>query len=179
MTSVMQEVPHAIERRDALDRIAKPLGRLAGRIETREGLANVLQGVSWLGHPLHPVLTDYPIGFWTSAALLDVVGGERSEGAADTLVGLGIAAAVPTAAAGVSEYARVIKPTTRVATVHAIANSVALTLMTGSFIARKAGNRGLGRALSLTGMGALMVGGYLGGHLTYANGVGVEEPGSD
>jgi hypothetical protein len=50
--------------------------------------------------------------------------------------------------------------------------------MTGSFIARRSGNRGLGRALSTIGMGALMVGGYLGGHLTYANGVGVEEPGS-
>lgn len=178
MTSMMHEVPHTIERRDSLDKVAKPLGRLAGEIDTHEGLAKVLQGVPWLGHPLHPVLTDYPIGFWTSALLLDLVGGERTEDAADTLIGLGIVASVPTAAAGVAEYARVTKPATRVATVHAMANSVALTLMTGSFAARKSGNRELGRTLSLIGSVALMFGGYLGGHLAYGKGVGVEEPGS-
>ena len=36
----------------------------------------------------------------------------------------------------------------------ATANSVALTLMTGSFIARRAGNRRLGRTLSLIGSAA-------------------------
>ena len=178
MTSVIHEVPHAIEQRDAIDKVAKPLGRLAGEVDSHEGLSKVLQGVSWLGHPLHPVLTDYPIGFWSSAMLLDLVGGERAEGAADTLIGFGIAAAVPTAAAGLSEYARVTKPSTRIATVHAMANTVALTLMTGSFFARRSGNRGLGRTLSLLGSAALVVGGYLGGHLTYGKGIGVEEDGS-
>ena len=110
--------------------------------------------------------------------MLDLIGGEKTDTAADTLIGLGIAAAVPTAAAGVAEYARVTKPATRVATVHALANSVALTLMTGSFIARKAGNRRLGRTLSMIGSAALLAGGYLGGHLTYGKGVGVEEAGS-
>lgn len=178
MTSVMQEMPHTIERSDAIDAVAKPLGRLAGEVDSREGLSKVLQGVAWLGHPLHPVLTDYPIGFWSSAMVLDLVGGERTDAAADTLIGMGIAAAVPTAAAGLSEYARVTKPSTRIATVHAMANTVALTMMTGSFLARRSGNRGLGRALSLVGSAALLVGGYLGGHLTYGKGVGVEEEGS-
>ncbi|HSL12587.1 MAG TPA: DUF2231 domain-containing protein [Actinomycetota bacterium] len=178
MTSLMHELPHTIEQRDALDKVAKPLGRLAGELDSHEGLSNVLQGIPWLGHPLHPVLTDYPIGFWSSAMLLDLVGGERTDAAADTLIGFGIAAAVPTAAAGVAEYARVTKPTTRVATVHAMANSVALTLMTASFMARKAGNRRLGRTLSMVGSAAMLAGGYLGGHLTYGKGVGVEEDGS-
>jgi uncharacterized membrane protein len=178
MTSVIRGVPSAIERRDAIDKVAKPLGRLAGALDTREGLSKVLQGVPWLGHPLHPVLTDYPIGLWSSAVLLDLVGGERTDPAAQTLIGLGIAAAAPTAAAGVAEYARVTKPATRVATVHALANTAALSLMTGSFLARRSGNRGLGRMLSFAGTAALMVGGYLGGHLTYGQGVGVQEEGA-
>jgi uncharacterized membrane protein len=179
MTSKVNEVPSAIERFERVDAIAKPLGRLAGRIDGRERLASVLLGVPWLGHPLHPVLTDFPIGFWSGAVVLDLLGGERTEAAADTLVGLGIASALPTAAAGLAEYNRVTKPTTRIATVHAVANTVALACMTGSFAARRSGHRGTGRAFALLGTGALMLGGYLGGHLTYAEGVGVEEPGSE
>jgi uncharacterized membrane protein len=175
MTSAMHAIPREIERRDAIDAVAKPLGRLAGEVDAREGLSNVLQGIPWLGHPLHPVLTDYPIGLWTSALALDLLGDERTETAADALLGLGIGAAVPTAAAGLAEYARVTKPVTRIATVHAIANTVALTLMTASFIARRSGSRTLGRTLALAGSAALLVGGFLGGHLTYARGVGVGE----
>ena len=178
MTSLLREVPRTIEERDAIDKVAKPLGRLAGKIDAREGLSTLLQGVPWLGHPLHPVLTDYAIGFWSSAMLLDLVGGERTAPAADGLLGLGIVAAVPTAASGLSEYARVTKPTTRIASVHAMANTVALTCMTGSFLARRAGSRRFGRTLSMVGSAALVVGGYLGGHLTYGKGVGVGEEAS-
>jgi len=177
MTSVMHGVTDAIERREAIDKVAKPLGRLAGRLDAQEAPSRILQGVSWLGHPLHPMLTDLPIGLWTSALALDAMG-ERAAPAADTLVGLGVVASVPTAAAGLAEYNRVTKPSTRIATVHAVANTVALTCMTGSFVARRSGRRGLGRGLALLGSAALTLGGYLGGHLTYGKGVGVEEEGS-
>lgn len=178
MTSPLHQITRAIEARDDLDAIAKPLGRLSGKVESIRPLFPVLEGVPWLGHPLHPVLTDYPIGFWTSTVALDLFGGERAEAAADGLLGLGIAAAVPTAASGLVEYGRVRKPTTRVATVHAVANTIALTLMTLSLGARLVGMRGFGKALALAGTGVLGFGGYLGGHLSFEKAIGVEEQGS-
>jgi hypothetical protein len=35
---------------------------------------NLLSGTD-LGHPLHPMLTDLPIGAWVMSALLDAAGG--------------------------------------------------------------------------------------------------------
>jgi hypothetical protein len=57
-----------------------------------------------IGHPLHPILTDLPIGAWSMAALLDLLGGTASAPAADILVSVGITTAVPTAAAGLNDW---------------------------------------------------------------------------
>ena len=61
-------------------------------------------GHGWLGHPLHPLLTDLPIGFWTSAFVLDLVGGPGSRDASRQLVAWGVVSAVPTAAAGLADW---------------------------------------------------------------------------
>ena len=73
--------------------------RIRAFVSERPGLRNVLDG-RWLGAPLHPVLTDVPIGAWTAAVLLDRV--ERDDDrarlhAADGALAVGIAAAVPAA----------------------------------------------------------------------------------
>src|SRR5205823_3983294 len=59
---------------------------------------------TWLGHPLHPVLTDLPIGFWSSSFALDVFGGRESERASEILLGLGVLSALPTAASGLTDW---------------------------------------------------------------------------
>jgi len=64
---------------------------------------NLLSGTD-LGEPLHPVLTDLPIGAWVMSALLDTAGGPAAEGAADLLVTAGVVAAAPTAAAGLNDW---------------------------------------------------------------------------
>jgi uncharacterized membrane protein len=175
MPSPLDHAFQTIERSEAVDALTRPLGRLSKQVLRRPSLTRVLEGVPWLSHPLHPVLTDYPIGFWTSALALDVMGGERAGGASDTLLGLGIVAAVPTAAAGLAEYGRVGPPTIRVAAAHAAANTIALTLQTASWVARRAGARGAGKALSVFAFAALGVGGYLGGHMAYGRAVGVDQ----
>jgi uncharacterized membrane protein len=175
MPSPLEQFFRTIEDSDAVDPLTRPLGKLSQQVLRRPGLTRFLEGVPWLTHPLHPVLTDYPIGFWTSALALDLLGGDRTETAADALVGLGIVGAVPTAAAGLAEYGRVGPPTIRTATAHATANSIALTLQTASWLARRSGARTAGKALSIVAFAALSVGGYLGGHMTYGRGVGVDQ----
>jgi nitrite reductase/ring-hydroxylating ferredoxin subunit/uncharacterized membrane protein len=124
---------------------------------------------------LHPLLTDVVIGAWTSALLVDLLAGEEGESAADRLVGVGMVAAVPTALSGASDWSDTIGKERRVGAVHAVSNYTALGLYGASLLARKAGRRRLGVALSTVGAGVLSVGGYLGAHLTYARGVGVDE----
>jgi nitrite reductase/ring-hydroxylating ferredoxin subunit/uncharacterized membrane protein len=127
-----------------------------------------------LGHPLHPPLTDVVIGAWTSALALDWLGGERSEPAADGLVALGVLSALPTAAAGLNDWATLDKPTQRLGLVHATTNVVATGLFGTSWLARRAGRRFLGKLLALAGYGTVSVGAFLGGHLSFRAGVGVD-----
>lgn len=138
---------------------------------------DLLSGTA-MGHPLHPLLTDVPIGSWTSATMLDLAGGEDSERAAEILIAIGIAAALPTAVSGWSDWAD-SEPSDdairRIGIVHAVSNISALVLYAASLAVRRRGNRAAGVALGLAGAGALGAGGWLGGDLAYARGVGVNE----
>jgi nitrite reductase/ring-hydroxylating ferredoxin subunit len=152
------------------DRVAAGVRGLLGR-----GLVkDVLSGVP-LGHPLHPALTDAVIGTWTSATLLDLVGGEESRPAADKLVAAGLLASLPTAAAGASDWADTAGEPRRLGTLHALANSTSLALYGASYAARRRGRRRLGVALGLAGATTVGVGAWLGGALSYERGIGVDE----
>jgi nitrite reductase/ring-hydroxylating ferredoxin subunit/uncharacterized membrane protein len=156
---------------EALDRIGNPLGKLASRIP-KGAVKDALSG-TWLGHPLHPLLTDVVIGAFTSASVLDVVGGSGGGPAAQTLVGLGLAATVPTVAAGLSDWSDTYGHDKRVGVAHAASNATGAALQVLSLRARRRGHRGRGAFLSLLGLGAMTVGGYLGGYLSYGRGIGV------
>lgn len=164
----------SIERFDRLDGFASSLSEVVGKAVKPRAVRNILSG-TLVGHPLHPVLTDIPIGAWSMAGLLDLVGGKAMEPAADLLVSVGVAAAVPTAAAGLNDWSDTAGKPRRVGLVHAAANSAALCLYAASAVARAKGNRGLGKSFGLAGLGALMFGGFLGGHLSYANAVNVNK----
>jgi uncharacterized membrane protein len=187
----MTTEPH---RAPVEDRVAATADRAAGRIEGSRGLSSVgaaLQRVAdvvvpagpvrdaargrWLGHPVHPMFTDLPIGFWTSGFVLDLVPGERMRPAADALVGLGLLSALPTALAGLAELTALRdERTVRVAAAHALGNTAGTVLYACSWWERRRGQRGRGVALSLVGAAALSFGGYLGGHLSYRRGAGVD-----
>lgn len=169
-------VPERLAKLEQLDRPARALSAIVGRIGPG-AVKDALSG-TWLGHALHPLLTDLPIGTWTSATLLDVIGGDESAAAADRLIGAGVLASLPTAVTGATEWAdteRSDENVRRVGLIHAAANVVALAFFTGSLTARRRGNRAKGKMLSFAGMGALTIGGHLGAHLSYAKGVGVDQ----
>src|SRR3954452_17816597 len=177
-------VARAIEGAAALDAPAKALAKGVRGVLSPGPVKDALSG-TWLGHALHPLLTDTVIGTWTSALLLDLAGGKDS-GAADRLVAAGIVCALPTALTGVSDWGGAEAGADggrRVGAVHATGNVAALGLQTASLLARRRGERGRGRALSLSANALLALTGYLGGHLTLAQGIGVDQtvfdPGTD
>ena len=167
-----------IERLAALEAIDAPASKLAKvvrDITKPKAIKEALSG-TWLGHPVHPLLILVPMGTWTSAVLLDLVGGEDAESAADGLIAVGLLSALPTAATGYSDWADteiMSDPVRRVGAIHAALNGSAIALFTASLAARARGSRGTGKLLGLVAFGAIGAGGYLGGHLTYAEGVGV------
>jgi uncharacterized membrane protein len=159
----------------ALDGLGRTVGRVVRELIPDGAPKDALSG-AWLGHALHPIMTDIPIGTWTSSVLLDWTGGKASRSAADRLLLTGVLAAGVTIASGWSDWADAEQrndAARRSGLVHAGANATATALMTSSWVARKRGARGRGRLLSLAGSAALGVGGWLGGHLSYTLGVGV------
>ena len=114
-----------LEQIDALDGVARKVSGVVSDVTHRTGVVSLLSG-TWIGHPLHPILTDLPIGSWTSAFVLDLVGGKRARPAAQTLVGLGVLTAVPTAVTGLSDWADTVGSTRRIGAFHALTNIVGL-----------------------------------------------------
>ncbi len=161
-----------IEQAKGLDAVAKPAASAVSKVvRSRRSLHNLLSGVP-IGHPLHPILTDVTIGAFTMGTLVDLVGGRRSAPAADLLVTVGAASAVPTALTGANDWSDTTGGSSRVGLVHAAANSTALTLFLASFVGRRA-SRPRRIALRLAGLGFLTLGGDLGGHLAYTRAAGV------
>jgi uncharacterized membrane protein len=133
----------------------------------------------WLGHAVHPLMTFIPLGTWTSASVLDLVGGQSSRKAAQRLIAVGILSAPPTALTGLAEFGPIAERDKRVAVVHALSNTVALTLFTASWRARRKGAHARGVGLALTAHVATGLGGFLGGHLTEARKVSSRHPAFD
>ncbi|GAA2591134.1 hypothetical protein GCM10010435_82330 [Winogradskya consettensis] len=153
-----------LERARALDGISDRLqGAVQGALP--RPVADFLHGV-WLGHPLHPVAVQVPVGAFMSAAVLDLLPGTRRP--ATVLIAAGTAGAVPAIASGLADWSQMTKDRRRVGLVHAAANTVALGLYAGSLAARLSGRTGRGKALGFAGLSVAGLGAYLGGHIAYA-----------
>ena len=163
-------IARLVEGLDSVDGIADRLAPLVTRAVGSGPRRDALAG-SWLGHPFHPLLVMAPLGCWSAAGLLDLLGERR---AAQTLVGAGILTAVPAAATGLSDWSDTTGAERRVGFVHMACNSAALLAYTRSWRQRRRGRHFSGAAWSLAGAALSGAGGWLGGHLAYALGVGVD-----
>ncbi|MFY1635467.1 Rieske 2Fe-2S domain-containing protein [Solwaraspora sp. WMMB335] len=161
-----------IEQATGLDRIGDRLQQSVQRRISGERVRDLLHGV-WLGHPLHPVLIQVPMGAWLSAAVLDLLPNHRR--AATTLIGIGTVAALPAAITGANDWASLSREQRRIGLVHAAANAIALACYAGSTIARIGGRHPAGRRLGFAGLAAAGAGGFLGGHLAYKQAAGVNQ----
>lgn len=136
---------------------------------------DALHGV-WLGHPLHPAITDVPVGSWTVAAALDLLelrGDSNYQDGADFAVLLGLLGSVPAALSGLTDWSDTHGKPQRVGAVHGILNIGAAALYAGSYAARRSEKRAVGRALGFLGFGLVLVSAYLGGELSYSQKIGV------
>ena len=170
---LLEKAMKRLEEAEALDQPAQKLADVVHAATRPRLVKNALSG-TWLGHRFHPLLVELPIGFWSGALVFDMIATRRARWAADVLVGSGVVAAVPTAAAGLSDWADTFGGPKRIGLVHASCNTLALLSYSGSLVARLLGRRKAGVGLSLVGATAISVGGYLGSHLSYVQGVGVE-----
>jgi nitrite reductase/ring-hydroxylating ferredoxin subunit/uncharacterized membrane protein len=166
-----------LEHVRSLDRVSDPLRDAVAAVTSKGRIEDWLHG-TWLGHPLHPAAVQLPVGAWLSAAVLDLLPGDKRDlpgyrRSATALLVLGTASAVPAAAAGLADWATLSASQRRVGLVHAAANTVALALFTASVKARLGGSYRRGQRLAFAGLGVAGASAFLGGHLAYGQAAGV------
>jgi nitrite reductase/ring-hydroxylating ferredoxin subunit/uncharacterized membrane protein len=137
---------------------------------------NVLDGV-WFGAPLHPALTDVPLGAWTAAAVFDAAGlaagDDRLAPAADAALTVGVLGAIPAALTGMNDWSYLRGDSKRIGTLHAIVNSAGLTMNIASLVLRRRGERDAARALSTAAYAGALFSAHLGGLMSFGLGVRV------
>lgn len=159
------------------DRLADVYRPLASAVAgpSASGRNRLLTG-SWIGHALHPVLVQLPLGMWLSTTVLDLTGGVAARQAARKLLGLGVLATIPAVASGLAEWQPTTGGARRVGLAHAAANTVGSTLMGVSYLTRRTGRHGGGVLLALAGNAVAGMAAYLGGHLTIVKQVATGSP---
>jgi nitrite reductase/ring-hydroxylating ferredoxin subunit/uncharacterized membrane protein len=160
-----------VEQAEGLDGTVGQVREVARRWVRSDPLRRLLSGTD-LGHPAHPALVQLPIGFWTSAWVMDFTGLSKTK-MARRFVGLGVLTALPTIASGLSDWIDTEDGQARVGLVHATFNASAVACFSLSWWRRRGGRHG-GIFWSLLGGTLATAGGFLGGHLAYSMGVGVD-----
>ncbi|NUT72861.1 Rieske 2Fe-2S domain-containing protein [Pseudarthrobacter sp. C4D7] len=164
------ELVTRLEDADWLDPVAKSVRKAVLKVVKPRWVRDVLHGVP-IGHPVHPLAVQIPIGAWLSAGVLDAVSG--GEKAARLLIGVGTASVIPSALAGFTDWSQLHPQQQRVGLVHAAANVTATGLYVASLVLRATGSQGGGKVLAYLGLATVSAGGFLGGHLSYRQAAGV------
>jgi nitrite reductase/ring-hydroxylating ferredoxin subunit/uncharacterized membrane protein len=168
--SGVTEVVDRLEHAGHLDPVVHAVRKIVRSVLRKQSVRDALHGV-WLGHPLHPALTNIPMGTWTAAAVLDAMPGTAP--AASTLIATGCVGYVPTILAGWADWSDLHDQQQRVGLVHAAAGAAAFSCYVASLAARAQGRTMRGKAWSYTGLALVSATGYLGGHLAYRQAAGV------
>ena len=170
-----------IAEQPELDQVAKPLSEAVRAAYRNTGVVggavkNALHGV-WLHHPLHPVLTDIPIGAWATTVALDAkaaASGDDSYAlAADYALAFGLVGAVGSAVTGVTDWSETDGRAKRVGLIHGLLNATATALMATAYVLRRRDVRRAGEVCTLAGTGVAIAGAYLGGDLVFGERIGV------
>lgn len=163
----------------AIDRVAQPLsnavrGAYEGSGPAGQLAKNALHGV-WLGHPLHPVFTDLPLGAWTTALALDAAAGDDPgmRRAATFAMGVGLAGAAGAAVTGLTDWSETDGQARRNGLIHGLLNITATTLFAAAFTLRRRDSDEGGRTCAWAGYAIALGAAYLGGDLVYRQRIGV------
>ena len=154
----------ALESEERLDPLVTRANSVFSRVFASRTVRDLLHGVP-IGHALHPLAVQLPLGSFASSAILDLL--PKTARASKFLVGVGILTAIPAIAAGWVDWLSLHKQQQRVGVVHAVSNAAAVGLYALSFVQRRRGHLASGRLFGIAGLTVISVGGYLGGHLAY------------
>ena len=149
----------------------------AGGRSSAQKIRNFLNG-TWLGEPLHVVLTDVPIGAWTTAIFFDGLDSVLSRRgfslAADASITIGLVAAAGAAVTGLTDWSDVDPPARKLGLLHGLLNVGATALFTTSLLLRKKKLREGGRAIAALAYALIAYSAHLGGKMVYQHRVGVD-----
>ena len=149
---------------------------LEGDGPVKRPLNDALHG-SWLGHAIHPMITDIPVGAWTVAAVCDALvlaGADSYRDTAYTATSIGALGAVAAAVTGLADWSDTKDEPQRLGMLHALVNSTALSIYLASLAARSAKKPRIGAWLGLVGYGIMTAGAYFGGELSLGMNVGAK-----
>ncbi len=169
--SILERLTDRIEGASGLDALTAPAAAFWGRVLSPSWLTTLASGTK-LRHPAHPAAATFTAGSLLSASVLDAAGDRRMRPASELLITAGVVGALPTVVAGWSDWLYTEQAEKRVGLVHAATNATGLTAYGLSLLQRRRG--GDGRTAGFVGAAVLAVGGWLGGHLAYAQGVRVD-----
>ncbi|HZT58253.1 MAG TPA: Rieske 2Fe-2S domain-containing protein [Pyrinomonadaceae bacterium] len=173
---------NVIDRQDFLEQASEAIQpAVTGAFEAAgpagQEVKNFLHG-TWLGHPLHPVLTDVPVGAWTAALALDAMetmsGRKELAAGADAAIAVGLVGALGSAVTGLTDWSATSGRARKVGMLHGLLNAGATVLYTTSLLMRRRKKRSAGVGLAMLGYAASSAAAYLGGHLVYGEQVGVD-----
>lgn len=170
-----------IQRQAWLDAAGGPLQawinqRFAPGGELGKSTKNLLNG-SWLGHPLHPMITDVPIGAWICTFVLDTAAGvsdsPQMRTAADITLATGLVASIGAAGTGWTDWSDTYGKDQKLGLLHGLTMATAVVTYAAALIARVSGARRAGVILANTGLAVASAGAYLGGDEVFDLGYGV------
>jgi uncharacterized membrane protein len=174
----MSEIAEVVGSQEWIDSVAEPLEKaVSSAFVGRPGrtVKDTLNGV-WLGHPVHPVLTDVPIGAWTMAQVFDAIDGMSGDGryakAARVCIVTGLVGAIGAAITGLTDWSDTGGESRRVGLIHGLLNLTATSLFLSSAVMRRRGRSSRAVAASSAGYGIALAASYLGGALVYQRGIG-------
>jgi nitrite reductase/ring-hydroxylating ferredoxin subunit/uncharacterized membrane protein len=167
-----------LRRQEWMDGRAEGIQKLVGGIYRGLGplggpLRNVLSGTSLFRHPLHPALTDVPLGAWLTGVILDYMAIATNlvpRGAGTVALAVGLVGAAGAAVTGYTDFQDVYGLERRTAFAHGFTMTVVFVLQTVSLIFRLFGAYPVGVGVSTAGLFLTMFGMYIGGHVVYAYG---------
>ena len=162
----LEEMPWLETTQAAISDVLQPLVTKA----EETGVMDLLHG-RWLGHALHPVLSDLPLGFWSAAALFDVL---QMDDAATVMSASGSLAAVGTAVTGVADWTVTHGRERRLALLHGLLNTAGLVFQLSSLVSRLGGRRRSGRTAGMLGWLISLAAAYFGGELVFGRGLMVD-----
>jgi nitrite reductase/ring-hydroxylating ferredoxin subunit/uncharacterized membrane protein len=174
----MSEIAQVIGTQEWLDDIAKPVEKTVEKAFPGDLGRTIKDGLhgTWLGHPLHPVMTDVPIGAWMMAQVFDALAAAKKtnqyDAAARVCITTGLIGAVGAAVTGLADWSETGRDSRRIGFIHGIVNITATSLFLTSALLRRRKRTTGAVAASSTGFAVAMAGAYLGGALVYQRQIG-------